>query len=127
MCSRSISIRFTSSVVHFRPKHLNIIPCSLQSAIQQMLESSQTRYQWLRCACQVIRTYFSLSQILSSLCFCINFIHCAKTAVVYSRRPPGVLIFVSTLRLFNSISNHSFMANLCLKALLDGCLPRPCC
>lgn len=45
-----------------------------------------------------------------SLVFCffflVNFIHCAKTAVVYSRRPPGVSVFIFTLRPFNSTSNR---------------------
>lgn len=30
-----------------------------------------------------------------------------KTAVVYSRRPPGVLVFITALRLSNSIKNRS--------------------
>lgn len=48
-------------------------------------------------------SYLSPFQILFCLCF---FIHCAKTAVFYSRRPPGVLVFIFPLCLFNSISNH---------------------
>lgn len=49
-------------------------------------------------------SYLFPFQILSCLCF---FIHCAKTAVFYSRRPPGVLVFILPLCLFNSISNRA--------------------
>lgn len=64
-------------------------------------------------------TYLSLFKYFLVCVSLFNFIHCAKTAVVYSRRPPGV--FFLNFILSMSVQEHfqsRLMTNQCLKNAL---------
>lgn len=81
------------------PENWTFVSCALN------VKTGQRDIQSFTCVVHVrwLLSYIFFKYFLA-LCFFVNFVHCAKTAEVYSRRPPGVLVLVFPLCLLDGTS-----------------------